>query len=563
MNDLIFVSAHDCAETVLSLSKTKGISRVFLDCDDGNFAELDQVIRRSELAVIDKPAPRTIVVISASSSDAISAKLLSLIVALEITVVVIKNEDFIEKRPVFLVSIPKAGTHLAAGLLELFGYHFNPQFDHTLAAGSYYNLEYSNTHTVAKDFFVDTVRRSVFGNRAHPFRSAVTLLVYRHPLDILVSEANYYGKKNNTVFGGAFSEMNLHERIEFLLEDEFLLGKFFHRLASFIPWLYFPNVLPVSFEELVGEEGGGSEELQSRVVWALMLKLCVSGSVAEFKRKIFRRESATFVKGQIGAWKNILDKSLIEKCFVENKKIFESYGYDVRDTFPNREVINSRLWKAPAVMEHIQIPPIAVEFDYLGFNLVSYKQAYFAIPTEIGAVSLDQLSHDQRDIFPQHAFLSDLKHNILAQDISLGVSHGFSQYIRDRFNFIYRNKVPFFAYIGEVWQFHLYGFYGKILMLDEPIDNFNVLMNDLEKIKSCLVESMEAVNEKVLLLTLAEQTRIISDASMEAYKIMDDNKADFQEKYLELEEKIKKLNDELRGGWFYKITKKLKSIFSN
>ena len=35
------------------------------------------------------------------------------------------------------------------------------------------------------------------------------------------------------------------------------MGTIADRFLPYVYWLYFPNVIPVSFEELIGPEGGG------------------------------------------------------------------------------------------------------------------------------------------------------------------------------------------------------------------------------------------------------------------------------------------------------------------
>ena len=63
-----------------------------------------------------------------------------------------------------------------------------------------------------------------------------------------------------------------------LIDDPWLFGSFRDRMAGFVPWLEFSNVIPVSFEELVGARGGGDDATQRRLIWSLQLKLHVPGS---------------------------------------------------------------------------------------------------------------------------------------------------------------------------------------------------------------------------------------------------------------------------------------------
>src|SRR5688500_14471543 len=85
--------------------------------------------------------------------------------------------------PLFLISIPKAGTHLLYNLVRRMGYRDGVELIDFGEPAYWYCLEYSNSHTTVADFFIDSVRRSPFGNRAHPFPRTPTLMIYRNPLD--------------------------------------------------------------------------------------------------------------------------------------------------------------------------------------------------------------------------------------------------------------------------------------------------------------------------------------------------------------------------------------------
>ncbi len=133
-------------------------------------------------------------------------------------------------RPLFLISIPKAGTHLLYRFAEQLGFKPGVVCPERPTPGYWYCLEYSNSHTVPRDFFVDTVRRAPFGNRAHPFASSPALFIVRHPWDILVSEANYYVKDGNAAFSDFYKGLSFVERVQRLLEDDRLLGRFRDRI---------------------------------------------------------------------------------------------------------------------------------------------------------------------------------------------------------------------------------------------------------------------------------------------------------------------------------------------
>jgi hypothetical protein len=82
--------------------------------------------------------------------------------------------------------------------------------------------------------------------------------MYRNPLDVVVSEAFSYADPRNTPLAHYFSSFTMEERLLRLIGDDPLLSSLRKRMVRYLPWLRFPNVIPISFEELVGPKGGGT-----------------------------------------------------------------------------------------------------------------------------------------------------------------------------------------------------------------------------------------------------------------------------------------------------------------
>ena len=208
---------------------------------------------------------------------------------------------------------------------------------------------YSNSHTSARDFFTDTVRRSRFGNRHHPFLKSPAIFIYRNPLDILVSEANYYHRTGKTAFSGYLANASFEGRLLRLIDDPWLFGSIRERIGSFLPWLEFDNVIPVSFEELVGPPGGGTEAAQRALIWSLQLKLHVPGRPSEFGRQVFRETSPTFHEGQIGAYEQHFTPEAYE-VFLPAPGLHADSGLQPgRPRIDRPDVGASRVVSAPAV----------------------------------------------------------------------------------------------------------------------------------------------------------------------------------------------------------------------
>lgn len=332
-----------------------------------------------EIKALQAEHPHLQLVLCETDPVALSKILLDLLDYPSIRVLAPVTPHHFSKRPLFLISIPKAGTHLLFELARAMGYTDGISFNERLNGGSWYCLEYTNAHTRAKDFFIDTVRRAPFGNRHHPFPHTPALFNYRHPLDILVSEANYYHREGKTAFSGYLRARTLDERIKLLIQDPWLLDTLRERVGGFIPWLSFENVIPVSFEEMVGASGGSSEKFQEDLIWSLQLKLHVPGNPREFARKVFNIGSDTFREGQIGGYRKVLTD--------EHWKMIESLGVDfmsefgyAADTIVSKRIDEFR--KRPLVLEAVNFEqtPIGAEFDYLGHNIVRYQGWYYGIP---------------------------------------------------------------------------------------------------------------------------------------------------------------------------------------
>lgn len=312
------------------------------------------------------------------------------------------------KRPLFLISIPKSGTHMVHDLMRQMGFRAGVEMPAFPQGKTWYCLEYSNSHTVARDFFVDSVKTAPFGNRHHAFMWSPSLFIYRHPLDILVSEAHYYGEDGKTTFAGWFSGTSFEERIEMLLSDNQVIGSFSKRIAAFLPWLQFPNVISFSFEELVGGNGGGSDVIQEQLVWSLLLKLQAPGVPTEIAAKVFNPGSPTFRSGQIGGYRSCLSEGLVERFVAENKEMLQAFGYAVDGSFGFSEKTRERLQKSLCFSEVDSYnTAIYLEKDFLGCDLVRYRGQLYGVPRSAGPLTL--LGTQQLRRLPSETSLANLK----------------------------------------------------------------------------------------------------------------------------------------------------------
>lgn len=346
----------------------------------------------------------------------LSALLHDLLPATSVKVLAPVTDRHWSRQPLFLVSIPKAGTHLLYSLVEVMGYGPGIEFSDFPDPGKWYCLEYSNSHTSARDFFIDSVRRAPFGNRHHPFMASPTAFIYRNPLDILVSEANYYHRDGKTAFAGYLSQLTLEQRIERLIDDRWLLGSIRDRVGQFIRWLEFPNVIPISFEELIGPAGGGSRKEQENLIWSLQLKLQVPGDPGDIADKVFNPDSPTFFQGQIGGFKSSMTPESMERFSALPQDFMEKLGYSLRDLpeIRPRRALEFRM--RPLVLSPIthDDTPIAIEYSYLSFNLIRYRRCIYAVPQALGpGFDLSGLEPERLERLPHARSRAELKQKLL------------------------------------------------------------------------------------------------------------------------------------------------------
>jgi hypothetical protein len=161
---------------------------------------------------------------------------------------------------------------------------------------------------------------------------------YRDPRDTLLSMVNFLcgrTKEGLSAFNNlrAFSAIllskeSLAEQLSYALADGYFpcQARDFRRLR----WLlHHPNVCKVSFEELVGANGGGSQESQLDSIARINSFLGVTDRSAEdMADMLFNRNAFSFFQGQIGSWRQAFTaehRRIAEDIFGD---ILPAYGYE-------------------------------------------------------------------------------------------------------------------------------------------------------------------------------------------------------------------------------------------
>lgn len=332
-------------------------------------------------------------------------------------------------RPLFLISIPKSGTHLLYRLAEALGFKPGVVCPDEPTGGHWYCVEYSNSHTMARDFFVDSVRRAAFGNRHHPFLFAPALFITRHPLDILVSEASYYGRPGNSAFADWFGGLDFAQTVARLVHDDVLLQPFADRMMAFVPWMSFSNVLTLAFEDIVGSQGGSDAGLQRALIWSIQVRLGLPGCPAEIGARLFDRNSPTFREGQTGAHQAALQSEALTTIAAAADRPLRAFGY----TPGSQRSMMAERWRTKPVRidpPRFDETPILIEASFLGYGLVRFRRMYYAVASGGGDVDLTTLSAAALSALPHARDLNALRATLIREPMVNSQHHETERLIR-------------------------------------------------------------------------------------------------------------------------------------
>jgi len=291
-----------------------------------------------------------------------------------------KTKFYYKNMPLFLISIPKSGTHMLYNLVKIFGYKAGGNCPDNPQGGWWYFLGSMNSHTTTQ--FLDFKKSS--WNLYHPFVKNPALFIYRNPMDILISEANFYHRDGKTAFWSYFNGLDFEERLLKLINDPWLIGSIRDRMREFIGWLDIKNVIPVSYEELVGPNGGGSEILQIKLIWSLQLKLHIPGDPKYFAEKVYNKDSPTFHKGRIGSFRKYFTKEAYDKFFSLPQDFVKCLGYDFDYQKANNLISNrsEEFRTRPLILSEAEFEykPILMESSYINHNIIKFNSRYYGIP---------------------------------------------------------------------------------------------------------------------------------------------------------------------------------------
>ena len=233
-------------------------------------------------------------------------------------------------------SIPKSGTHLLERLLYLlpgisrqFAGTFWVQDDLPLFQQKCARLQ-NGQFMVSHLFYREEYPAILDEHGIKP------ILMIRDPRDVVISNVNYITRANKKHRLHDFFANHLQndkERLHCCIKgsrepEEYSIGCFSEK---FYPWTQSDKVLTIRFEDLIGQDGGGSEKAQKQAVDRILDFISV-GLKQEERRELIKRvfytRSKTFNKGCINQWNTVFDD--------DDKKLFKEvagdwlikYGYE-------------------------------------------------------------------------------------------------------------------------------------------------------------------------------------------------------------------------------------------
>lgn len=266
-------------------------------------------------------------------------------------------------------SIPKSGTHLLLKLVDLLDYPENPDgfwIGSNLINGRFSSLKkikrgYYSSNTIPigcetptkvgtqwlRKIFNSLPDCTSFGSHCLYSKRMLDLCtnsnvkiicIIRDPRSIVFSHFKHIESKKNHYLHNHFINLkNDHDRLLFSIYGGELKGdrmrSIVERYSDFMGWINSPDVLVVKFEDLIGENGGGSNKAQldviNRVAKFIGIKNADLDSIQSslYGLQNTQTKSKTFRKGKIDSWKDEISEELLNSINIEFKEILDKFEY--------------------------------------------------------------------------------------------------------------------------------------------------------------------------------------------------------------------------------------------
>lgn len=382
-----FCQATEAGAKRLAIVSGSGDAEIACQVPDVEGVSVDRLNGADPAAVSAATADHDAVVLcEALDLDALSKQLLACL-DMQGMVLAPLTEDHISRRGVYLISIPKSGTHMAIRLLEAFGLK---RITSSLVPDGRWGTLEDGYHTSCREYMLREWSADPLGS--HPLFRSPAIFIYRNPLDILASELAWYQRGENAFSHCLRTDDSLDDRLMRLINDPMVFGTIRDRMNRYVGWMRFSNVIPVSYEELVGSTADGSDAERLRTVWSLQLKLQAPGTPSEMAAQIYDPASPTFNKGRIGSYKEVFREVHYEMLKSLDQDFMEQMGFDATgEQTVGRRVEEFRrrplgFWR-PRGQE--AWAPKLIKESFFGHNIVAANGQYYAISQALGPLDLD------------------------------------------------------------------------------------------------------------------------------------------------------------------------------
>lgn len=413
------------------------------------------------------------------------------------------------KRTVFLLSLPKAGTHMMIRLFDLMG--LGRSSERAPQPGTWCTPVGYHYHAPCRDMmrgdWFDPMGRHLL------FRSPA-IFAYRNPLDIVVSELDWFVRPEHTFSGYLNCCAHRSEQLDRLIADSAVMGTIRERINGYVGWMNFNNVIPISYEELVGERGGGSDTDQLETIWAMQLKLHIAGNPREYGSRLYDPSSATFSKGRIGRHTECFEERHFALVNSLPQDFMQRLGYSIGSTISsNTKELRLRPLDVKELPLDTLYTPRLVREGPLDWNIVEIAGKYFPVRhgVDVRSVGDAQLvSTRQKGFAGLRDAVDAVIHDGTVEDPSAAVPE------------FTGTELVCEGYCGFNIVRHNSCWYGFDQALG-PTDVGSLVEPAIEALKwkgSCVSGiSMEDVKMEILRVVMEQQDRKLKDLQKEAYDL--------------------------------------------
>ncbi len=273
-------------------------------------------------------------------------------------------------------SLPKSGTHLLTNAVELFGYRDFAKTPKKPEWNTPVNFDYGEVKKVLDETALNNVQEAINIGSLSPLHVSPSIfrqwlkpvlskeyivghISYSPSLSPLLADLNYHhlfiirdpravlpsllsfilnpqGIPKKHFLEADLKPMSSEQRLNFILEGGYApkaavtVKSFAHVYRDVLNWQQEPNCLAIHFEDLIGEQGGGSKKKQQQTVKNIAdyLGHAFNTTILSKLDQIYSASSPTFRIGQVDSWKSSMTPEIIERLTAYCKPLWQAAGYE-------------------------------------------------------------------------------------------------------------------------------------------------------------------------------------------------------------------------------------------